>query len=391
MALSNPAAKLCHWILTDGRRCDSVLELMGGLAAQMRAYLRVDRVWTGTRLLHPQTAAYVWIWEDGQPDVERKLTYIRFAMVRQRDSPVLRLEHGEPRVRFSLAGDQGLELPDVCALWDRNYTDLYGLPFTMRGEWAGGFTWATRAPGGFDDTAIAIFDAIQPALSAVVESLARDLVMAALLRTYLGRDAGDRVVHGQVQRGDSQSLRAVVWFSDLRGFTRLSVQLGRARTLALLNDVFEVMVRVIESEGGQVLKFMGDGVLGVFTAAPSDPSGRAACRAARRAASSLRAELSALSERREAAGLTTPEVGLGLHFGDVSYGNIGAPGRLDFTVIGSAVNLASRIQDLCKPLGQPVLASAEVAAGEGGAWSSAGAQALRGVAEPVELFVPVLG
>jgi len=387
--LSNPAAQISHWILTEGRCCDSVSELLGGVAAQIQPHLPVHRLWAGTRLLHPQTAAYVWIWEDGWPDIEQELSYVRFATVRQTDSPLLRLEHGASRVRFSLAGDRGLAMPDVRVLWERGYTDLYGLPFTLRGEWAGGFTWSTRTPGGFDDSAIAVFDAIQPALSAVVESLTRDLVTSALLRTYLGRDAGSRVVHGQIQRGDSQTMRAVVWFSDLRGFTRMSMQLGQARTLALLNDVFEVIVRVIEAEGGQVLKFMGDGLLGVFSAAPDDPQGRAACKAARRAASALRTELDLLSKRRGADGLVTPEVGLGLHFGDVSYGNIGAPSRLDFTVIGSAVNLAARIQDLCKPLGQPILASAAVASGEGGAWSSAGAQALRGMSEPVELFVPV--
>ncbi len=215
--------------------------------------------------------------------------------------------------------------------------------------------------------------------------LTQDLVTATLLRTYLGRDAGDRVFRGQVKRGDGQELRAVIWFSDLRGFTRLSATLDRAVLLDLLNACFELAVTTIEAHGGQVLKFMGDGLLGVFPVG-DDPT--PACHAARAAADAFQEGLGALRIQREAKGLPAPEVGVGLHLGEVTYGNIGAPGRLDFTVIGADVNLAARIEGLCGQLGEPVLSSDAVARHDVTAWEPVGTHRVKGVEAAVRVSRP---
>jgi len=382
--IPSPADALQRWILTEGRAAADVPSLLAALGARLAEYAPVDRLWAGTKLLHPQAAAYLWIWEAGRPVVARELSYALFARLRQGDSPVRRLERGAPSVRFRPG--EGDPTDDAEALWRQGYTDLYGLSLTLRGQWAGGVTWTTRARGGFSARHLALFDAVMPALSAVIEPLANDLVMGTLLRTYLGRDAGARVHRGAVKRGDGTTLRAVVWFSDVRGFTRLSGELARDDLLDLLNQCFEQVVGALDDHGGQVLKFMGDGLLAVFAEAPDDPA--AACRAARDAALELRQRLARLNLHRAAEGLPCADVGVGLHVGDVSYGNIGAPGRLDFTVIGPAVNLASRVEGLCGPLGQPVLASADFAARDPDRWAPCGAFEVKGVAEPVEIYRP---
>lgn len=384
--MTTPAALLQRWLLTDGRAAASVPDLLEQVSLALRRHAPVDRMWIGTRVLHPQAAAYLWIHEHGQPLVARELSYALFARMRQGDSPARRLERGAPVVCFR-AGDP--DLPgDTADLWPRGYTELYGLSLFLRGRWAGAVTWATKVPGGFTPTHRGLFDDIMPALSAVIEPLAQELVMATLLRTYLGQDAGDRVHSGAVKRGDGTTLQAVVWFSDVRGFTRLSAELERDALLDLLNDHFEAVVQAVEAHGGQVLKFMGDGLLAVFPATPGDPSGGDRCRAARTAAGDLQARLQGLRARRESAGLRAADIGVGLHFGEVSYGNIGAPARLDFTVIGPAVNLAARVEAMCGRLGEGVLASGDFVRRGGGRWESRGAHEMKGVAEPVEVFAP---
>lgn len=380
------AAELQRWILTEGRRAPSVPALLEGLAAALAPHAPVVRMWAGTKVLHPQAAAYLWIHETGRPPIARELSYALFAAMRQGDSPARRLELGAPHVCFR-PGDADLP-PDTADLWPRGYTELYGLSLVLRRGWAGAITWATKAPGGFTAEHRALFDACMPALSAVIEPLAQELVMATLLRTYLGQDAGNRVHQGAVKRGDGTTLRAVVWFSDVRGFTRLSAELGRDDLLDLLNDHFEAVVEAVEAHGGQVLKFMGDGLLAVFPETGADPSGADVCRAARAATADLRVRLGTLRARREAAGKRAADIGVGLHFGEVSYGNIGAPARLDFTVIGPAVNLAARVEAMCGKVGADVLATGDFVGREGGTWQSRGHHPMKGVPRPVEVFAP---
>jgi adenylate cyclase len=384
--MTTPAALLQRWLLTDGRAAASVPDLLEQVSLALRRHAPVDRMWVGTKVLHPQAAAYLWIHEQGRPLVAGELSYAVFARMRQGDSPARRLERGAPVVCFQ-PGDADLP-EDTADLWPRGYTELYGLSLFLRGRWAGAVTWSTQSPGGFSVAHRGLFDDIMPALSAVIEPLAQELVMGTLLRTYLGQDAGDRVHSGAVKRGDGTTMRAVVWFSDVRGFTRLSTELERDALLDLLNDHFEAVVQAVEAQGGQVLKFMGDGLLAVFPETPGDPSGGDVCRAARGAAEDLQVRLRALRIRREAEGLEAADIGVGLHFGEVSYGNIGAPARLDFTVIGPAVNLAARVEAMCGKLGEGALATADFVRRDGGTWESRGEHAMKGVALPVEVFAP---
>ena len=367
---------LIAWLLEEGRRCASVPELLAAFAPRVAACTPLERIWLGTKVLHPQAAAYMWIWERDAPQVrEMEISYQRFRDLEQHDSPILRLRLGEPEVHYLAPDDHGM--PQLRSLWDGGYRELLGTKLRFRDAFVGALTWASRtrfSPGDLN-----LFRELTPVFSAVLEPRAGDLVTLTLLRTYLGSDAGDRVFHGHVHRGDVVSLRAVVWISDVRGFTRLSESLDSEALLGVLNDGFELVVNCVERHGGQVLKFMGDGVLAVF---PSEGGDGQACEAALRAALELEEGLGALPR--------TPalRMGVGLHLGEVSYGNIGSPGRLDFTVIGPAVNLAARVEAQCSGLDQPVLATAQVAACQPQRWTPVGAARMKGMEHEVALFRP---
>jgi adenylate cyclase len=365
-----PHRAVIDWLLTHGRVCASAPALLQGLGEQLAACTSVERVWMGTKVLHPQAAAFLWIWERDRPIIERSLSYALFARMDQGDSPVKRLRVGPDFLR--LRAPEGAEMPDLMPLWDQGYVELIGLSVHFKGVWAGGLTYASRV--GFSDAEVELLQRIQPVLSAVLEPRASDLVTRTLLRTYLGNNAGEQVFQGQVKRGDGSTVRAVVWFSDIRGFTRLSESLDRDALLSLLNLGFEHVVDAVEAHGGEVLKFMGDGALAVF---PCDQGDAAACASARAAALDL---------GRRLADHDTLAMGVGLHLGEVSYGNIGAPGRLDFTVIGPAVNLAARVEGQCSVHDAEVLCTEQVAAH--GGWRCIGSAQLKGVAEPVGLFAP---
>jgi adenylate cyclase len=211
-----------------------------------------------------------------------------------------------------------------------------------------------------------------------------------LLGAYLGEDAGRRVHYGAVERGSVESIRAVLWYADIRGFTPTSDSAPGAVIVELLNDVFETLTAALRSHGGQVLKFMGDGMLAIFSF--EEPDRVRTCRQALDAVVEAQRAIEARNLARAAAGLPVVAVDLALHLGEVLYGNVGAADRLDFTVIGPAVNEVARIEALCEPLGRAVLVSAELAgaaADDDHRLESLGQHALRGVREAKEIFALV--
>jgi adenylate cyclase len=210
-------------------------------------------------------------------------------------------------------------------------------------------------------------------------------MLTTLLSVYLGPEAGSRVLAGSVRRGDGKTIAAAIWLCDMRGFTRISETLPADEVIQLLNDYFETMAGPVTDHGGEVLKFIGDAMLAIFPIADDLDRDRA-CRIALVAAEEALARLDAVNAARCERGQPEIGVGLGLHTGAVMYGNIGAPERLDFTVIGPAVNLTARIEDLCRPLGRRLLASERFASPCGSELVSLGFHRLRGLAEPQEIF-----
>jgi adenylate cyclase len=244
-------------------------------------------------------------------------------------------------------------------------------------------SWATAAPEGFDDRQIATLERIVPYLALAIKSVSLARMTRTLMETYLGRDAGQRVLSGRIVRGTAERIDAVVWFSDLRGFTRIT-DTAPEQVIPLLNDYSDVTVSAIHEHGGDVLKLIGDGTLAIFTGETRTQ----ACNAALAAAIVARRGVAELEKRRIAQAKPTTDMYLGLHVGNVFYGNIGSRERLDFTVLGPAVNEASRIAAMCRSVEQPVLISAAFAdvADIKCRLVSVGRYALRGVSHPQELF-----
>jgi adenylate cyclase len=244
--------------------------------------------------------------------------------------------------------------------------------------------WYTDLDRGFDDNEIATMKRLVPFLAGAIKSVSLDRVARNLAETYLGRDASQLVLSGRIERGVADRIEAVLWFSDLSGYTRITDSAPPEQIIPLLNDYAEVVVSAIREQGGDVLKLIGDGVLAIFTS----EDGAKACAAAIGAVLAAEQGVVALNERRSAEQLPTTRMYVGLHIGEVFFGNIGSPDRLDFTVVGPAVNEASRIAAMCRSVDQKMLVSAAFATalGTGARLVSVGRYALRGVKQPQELF-----
>lgn len=247
-------------------------------------------------------------------------------------------------------------------------------------------SWTTDCPEGFSDAQIEALVQAVPTLALAIKAKSLARIAETLLETYLGRDAGSRVLSGRIERGVADRIRAVLWFSDLRGYTRLAEEVEPDLLIPLLNDYADAVISAIHDAGGDVLKLMGDGTLAVFQAREAET----ACRCALTALGLAEERLATLNAERASLGLPVTAAYLGLHIGEVLFGNIGSRERLDFTVVGPAVNEVSRIAAMCRSLDQSVLVSTAFreAAGETerARLVSVGRYALKGVARPQELF-----
>jgi adenylate cyclase len=276
------------------------------------------------------------------------------------------------------------ELPLLEELRGQGATDyvMFPLPFIDRTRTAV-MSFATDATGGFSADDLLELEAAAALFSLYAERQVLRRIAIDLLDTYVGHSAGERIFDGRIERGDSESVFAAIWFCDLRGFTAFSEQAPRAQIIALLNEWFDAVAEALDAHGGEILKFIGDGLLAIFPTGADIP---AACDRAVDAARAALDHGAALNRARTERGEPPLAFGLGLHLGEVSYGNVGSRRRLDFTVIGPAVNHASRLQELTKTLGHAALASGALARHSRRPLASLGRHALRGIDEPVEVF-----
>jgi adenylate cyclase len=220
-------------------------------------------------------------------------------------------------------------------------------------------TWSTRRPGGFTQSQLAGIEGVLAPLARLTEIYALRRIASSLLDAYVGHQAGERILAGRIRRGESEAIHAAIWMSDMRGFTALADALPPPTLIALLNRWFDCQVPAIAEHGGDVLKFIGDGLLAIFPVA-GNGAAPAACDAALTAAREAQARIAA-ADLAVPGGSARPGFGLALHIGEVLFGNIGGGNRLDFTCIGPAVNLAARLEKLTGRTGHPILASAEFA------------------------------
>jgi len=249
-----------------------------------------------------------------------------------------------------------------------------------------GFSFATDHPDGFSENDLRLIEAVLPAIALAIMSDTEHTIAADLLSAYLGADVGRRVHAGVVERGSVESIRAVLWYADIRGFTPLADATPGPVLIEMLDDVFEALTAALRPRGAQVLKFLGDGMLASF--AFVDATCSETCSRALDAAAEAMRSLDLLNADRARAAKPIAVVDVALHVGEVLYGNVGAVDRLDFTVIGPAVNEVARIETLCEPLGRKVLVSAALAAAiaDTKQLEPLGPHILRGVREPTEIF-----
>lgn len=382
-----------RWLLNEGRRLPNLADVVAGLGRQLtEGGLPLQRLYLGQRTIHPQMGAIGYLWNKGDGTaqiIEREHSVVTGATYLT--SPMRRLyEDGEKLIRRKLVGPEAqLDFPVLHELVETGATDYAIFLLEIDDDARASISMTTHAPQGFSDAEIASVGALMPLLAMVVESREWHRLAKSLLEIYLGEDAGRQVLGGSVRRGQSKTIAAAIWFCDLRDFTAMSNQLPRDEVIALLNDYFDAMARPVHAHGGEILKFIGDAMLAIFPMQDDlDRDNR--CHVALRAAHEAFDALEALNEIRASAGKPPLRAGIGLHAGSVSYGNIGAvignSARLDFTAIGPAVNLASRIQDLCRGLNRPLLASKAFASPCGSLLVPLGKFDLAGFPEPQEIY-----
>ena len=307
-------------------------------------------------------------------------------------SPFYRLElTGESLLRRRLSAETEAEFSIFSDLRAEGMTDYLAITNRFAAEGIIGemdcvySSWATDAPRGFRDSDVDNLSRLMPLVALTLKSASLTRIAGTLVETYLGRDAGRKVLGGRIGRGVADRIDAVLWFSDLRNYTRISDSADPGQIIPLLNEYAGAILSAIHEHEGDVLKLIGDGTLAIFTAGDR----ASACHAALTAALEARRAVALVNERRIAASLPTTDMYLGLHVGEVFYGNIGSEERLDFTVVGPAVNEVSRIASMCRSLDQPVLTSSAFASAIGEPKRllvSVGRYALRGVERPQSLF-----
>ena len=264
-------------------------------------------------------------------------------------------------------------------------TDYYGATLRNFSGLRQAIGLATDRPSGFGDAGIRCLRESLRMLSLLLNTIIEADTKATLATVYLGQDPGQRVCAGMIHRGEVVSIDAAIWFSDLRNFTASGEDLAPEKVIDRLNDYFEVVAGAIQAAGGEILKYIGDAVLAIFPV-PSAGSAKEACQAAVRALRDTTERLDLLNVSLIASGEPQLEHGVGLHIGTTNYGNIGSRERLDFTVIGRAVNIASRIESQCGPMAAIALCSREFAELADIEARSVGRFNLKGVSGPVELL-----
>ena len=376
------AAPYIEWILTTGRSL-GLQGLIDALGAQLNADgILVSRIRLGMRTIHPLIGAFSVVWQDNDSPGET-LTYGH--SVRTSDayygSPIQQINDSDGSIRYRLLGPLG---PDVhSVLHDakrQGATDYYGLRLDFALGANAILILVGNGPEGFTDDQIAVLDAIGQALAPVVEVYAQRHLATAIATSYLGQRTGQRVLDGQITRGDIETIDAAILFSDIRGWTALNATRPAAETLDIANRYFEVISDAVDSNEGEILKFMGDGVLALFPSDGSDAGREAACRQAIAAAHAAH-DIAAQTE-------LPVSFGIGIHYGSVLYGNVGARERIDFTVLGQAVNTAARVEACCGGLSESVLVSDTVAQIAGTPMRHVATQSLKGLEAPMALHTP---
>ena len=390
--------RIAGWVVRRGLAGVAEEDLLREFCGKCRAAgLALSRATALIDTLHPVHEGRVFRWRDDESNDPTMMEYGRSdqgagaeAWLR---SPFFHLlQTGEEELRRRIGFGDTADFPAIQEMKDAGHTDYLVFVHRFADDNAIGdmdcvySSWMTRHPEGFSDAGLEALRRLVPPLALAIKAAALARVAATLVEVYLGRDAGKRVLGGRISRGVADRIDAVLWFSDLRGYTRITDTAPPDEVLPLLDDYAEAVITAIHQAGGEVLKLIGDGTLAIFRA--EDPAHASA--KALKAEADMRARVAAVNERRQAEERPITSVYVGLHIGEVFYGNVGSIDRLDFTVVGPAVNETSRIASMCRSVDRPVLLSSALAnalpADQRARLVSVGRFALRGVGRAQELF-----
>ncbi|HVB16522.1 MAG TPA: adenylate/guanylate cyclase domain-containing protein [Stellaceae bacterium] len=378
------ARELSDWLLGAGRLLPDNNELFSQFCARLvDAGIALDRATLHLRALHPEYRGVSRIWQPGKPLTERFMDHGIEKTAPYLESPVRAVAEARTRLEWRLDHNDKLPFSLLEELRAEGYTHYVIAPFVYVQGLVNAISWATARPGGFSGAELGFLDAVLPALSAVVELKAMRRFIGHMLTTYVGAEAGRLILEGQVRRGDVREITAALMLVDLRDFSELSDRMRPRAVIRMLNEYFDCVIPPVHEQGGEVVEIMGDGVLAIFRQHAGGNAAEA-CGAALAAATQ---GLAALAERnRRNPGEVTLRSGAALHYGVVSYGNIGVGERLDFTVIGPDVNLTSRIERFCRELERDLIMSEVFAERLGRPMWELGHFELRGFSRMQRLF-----
>ncbi|KQW20726.1 adenylate cyclase [Afipia sp. Root123D2] len=344
------------------------------------------RVGVFVRTLHPSMLGRNFVWRSGEGVSVGAISHGDEREDFFLTSPLaIVFEHGR-EVRQRLIGTDASNSPFFAEMREQGATDYLAYPLLMSDGTIHACSWVTRDNGGFTGAQLDGIRAVMPSLTRMIEIFLLRRTAAGLLDNYVGAGAGARILAGQIRRGHTETMNAAIWLSDLRGFTPLSDRLSPEAVVEILNRYFDCQVPAILDHGGEVLKFMGDGLLAVFPIAADDSDAEAVCARVLAAARKSRESVAAMTYADGADTLGSFRFGLALHVGKVLYGNIGGGNRLDFTCIGPAVNLAARIEKIAGRLNRTIVASAEFAHHAGTDWADLGHFSVAGFAAPERVY-----
>jgi adenylate cyclase len=373
------------WLIDGARSAASPAAMMAESCERLvTAGLPLWRVGVFVRTLHPDIFGVSFVWRLGGEVVVTQADFDIRDSDQYRSSPLSVLYSTEQEVRRKLSAT-GDNSPFLADMREEGVTDYIAIPVRFTDGSIHASSWTTKRPGGFSDDHIAGLRKLVSPLSRVIEIINLRRTALNLLDTYVGNRAGARILGGQIRRGHTDTMQAAIWLSDLRGFTALSDRLPAETVVEILNRYFDCQVAAIRAHGGEVLKFMGDGLLAVFPIAEADGDVHQVCSHVLEAARESRA--SVLDMQYPIGDVVERfRFGVALHVGKILFGNIGGGNRLDFTCIGPAVNLAARLEKIAGRLNRIIVASEEFAGICAGGWADLGEFPIAGFAKAERVY-----
>ena len=385
--------KVANWLMRSALAGDNLEDLIRGFCERLAAAgLPLFRIQLSFSVLHPLYRATGFTWRRGEGLIAESYRHVegtqtdRFTL-----SPYYHLlSHKLDHLRRRIDVDGKPEFPIFAELKKMGITDYLAFVHSFDSQTGQGMlgSWATDSAEGFDDETISALLNIQNQVAVAAKMAVLGKLADNMLTTYLGSDAGKRVLSGQIKRGDGETVRAALVMADMRNSTMLAEKHGRQIFIDTLNHFFDTIAAPFNRNGGQILSFIGDGFLAVYPCDRHKAESQIACRAALAAAQLAEARMAELNRERLAKGEWDIGYGIGLHVGNVMFGNVGLNDRLTFSVFGGAVNEAQRLQTLTKKFKTNIVASHAFANYAGGEWNMLGSEKLIGVEKAVKVLTP---